>query len=380
MFCDDQYLAIRRAGGVHYQNVGATYARRLEQKATDCESYRFIPNYRQGGIDFKDDFLIEYARKCQSLSSDLQMANHKNGLNNMLTAYHGESQNSSQRVCIKMECQDEERFSDPKLHSFLKLLRNLKEITAEANFVELARELYEKSSKDLEDDILLTNLLQVKTLKPCLDMVWENVVPKDVKIIELFKLGMLQKLPGLPPTFPSITKAVGSLDPAVVDKLVEEGTDIEVLDWEPGNTVSAGLENFALVVADNVLHLQKNIRSTLKCILNSLRDGCFFLVHEVTSNFHIAALLDGVSGKRLKDFCDLNERTSTIYCDTAKWKTIFKEEGLEVICEVSDNLLSSLFLLRKQTVETLEKQTFLDLTGVTFDWVDLLKDKAGRDK
>ena len=413
------------------------YVSRTQQKPPEHQVYKFVPNIRQldsrqlachqiparqcaerqtglpnpdgrrfdppqidvrnDDMDTRETMLAVYAKLCETLTSHLTWTEYKNGINGIPVS-NGEmhncnegrtdltvdnkrnSENSHKVVCSgETEQPDTRRFSDTKQHSFLCLLREIEKTSKEIKFVELAKEVFETNSKDLNSDILLSNLQQMEFLKPCLDIVCSNLSSKNIRVLEICKAEMSKKCQECIPPFVSMTRCVATMDTGLVDQMTEDAPNIEIIDWEPGNKVPEPMVKFNLIVCDNVLRKQANLRIALKGVSEVLNEGGFVLIQEVTSEFRMGTLLDAVNstGNTPKDIDDKDERSSGIYCDVATWRKIFSEEGLEIICEVSDVMLMSLFLLRKQKTNTVEKQDYLDLTtGEKFDWLNQLKSKV----
>ena len=346
----------------------------------------------------KEATLAEYASVCQKMTSFLTTQDDGN-VTKGITILNGEIHHDNVEalsVILDRKPTSESRyiaksndmlqqpgvhtFLDPKQHSFLGKLREMAELSKSVNSVHPAMQMVEKDAMDLNSDVLLSNLQRVEFLKPCFDIVCSNVSSKNIRCLELGKAGLSKKCQELLPPFLSMTKCAATVDDELVEQMTETAPDIEIINWKPVDKVPESLVGFNLVVCDNVLRKQANLRTALKGVSDVLNEGGFVLIQEVTSDFQMANLLDALDNTDnniTTHNADREERSQGIYCDTVKWRKLFSESGFELICEVTDVMLMSLFLLRKRNTSGVERQTFLELTkGDTFDWLSQLKTKV----
>ena len=427
MYCEG--LGIRRAGGVHMHGVVMPYVARTQQQKATHEIYKFVPDTRHlqypqstcrrtapndhgaeqgngpvmpGGErlgheddeDAKEETLAEYASACKTMAAlitnrvESSMSNPKPIVNGEIhmtnvgeTKVFLDKKRSSEKIYIP-EDNDRERwtstFSDAKKHSFLGKLREMTELSKTEKCTKPSSEEVDSQSLDLRSDILLSNLQQTEFLKPCLDIVCSNVSVKNVRALEIGKIGLSKKCKYLLPPFLSMTNCVATRDADVIEQLSDTAPDVEIIDWSPANGKSKSMTQFNLVCADNVLRKQENLKTALQGVADILSDGGFLLIQEVTSDFKMATLLDAMNSADNKAAThSVDARSQGFYCDTVKWRKLFSESGFELICEVKDAMLMSLFLLRKRNANSVEKQTFLELMkGETFDWLSELKVKV----
>ena len=318
--------------------------------------------------------MYKYAEVCRTvLSSGL-----KNGIRDLLGETISHSENTkAESSDLDTDLQKwQKESSGLKDQALLEVLNAITAVSNENESKEKFRDILKSKAEDLQCDMLLGNLLQASILRPCIDIIKENTTSKTLKVIEITKTNWSDNLR----EFVSMTQqsaryTVATVDPDLRERVSVKGTVKEVINWEPGCKVPENMGTYDLIVANNILRKSGNIREALTSMQRVLDDDGFMLVHEVTTNFHTTAILDEVWKVTCLKYNDLNERTCSLYCDASKWRQILSEEGMEVIQEFSDNLLSSLFLLRKRSTNQVEKQTVLDVTDHTCTWVEELKTK-----
>ena len=368
---------IRRAGGVHIHGLTTTLARRSEQKAATHEAFKFIPYTHSLVKSSENEAVYKYAEVCRTvLSSGL-----KNGIRDFLGETISHSENTkAESSDLDTDLQKwQKESSGLKDQALLEVLNAITAVSNESESKEKIRDILKSKAEDLQCDMLLGNLLQASILRPCLDIIKENTTSKTLKVIEITKTNWSDNLREfVSMTQPSARYTVATVDQDLRERVSVKGTVKEVINWEPGCKVSENMGTYDLIVANNILRKSGNIREALTSMQSVLDDDGFMLVHEVTTNFHTTAILDDVWKVTCLKYNDLNERTCSLYCDASKWRQIFSEEGIDVIQEFSDNLLSSLFLLRKRSTNQVEKQTVLDVTDHTCTWVEELKTKIAQ--
>ena len=103
--------------------------------------------------------------------------------------------------------------------------------------------------------------------------------------------------------------------------------------------------NTDIIVSSNALHQMPNITDALLKMTKSLKTGGFAVIREVTKNFLIPLMLEGLT----KEFVctDKEERTLGPFCDETTWINHFRNAGLDVVSKKSDAIFSTIFLCRK---------------------------------
>lgn len=369
----------RVTGGVHIYDVGCTLAQRVEQKTATHESFQFVPYSSSLSLTEQDLALVKYSERCLSVSA----AEFLKATNNGFT----KSRHFSEKLLTSGQTHDasediiafQENLPDAKQESScLASLLAINKVDHNEKYDDSVTEILKTNKTGFEFDILLSNLLQAKFLVPALGIFTENVRMQNAKCVEISEEKATK-------TIQNLTSSNILLKPKYYVALVDsKGTDNDAESEPPEDTIPWDLEqkapviiaNAQLVIANNVIRKHQNIKHCISSILDILAEEGFILIHEVTTNFQIAACLDNIYCDNVTDYQDLDDRTCSIYCNAPKWKNIFEEEGLEVIYEVSDNLLSSLFLLRRKVTNVTEKQTVIDVNDTDCVWVEDLKGRV----
>ena len=330
------------------------------------ESYQFVPYERSLSLKAHEQSLLEYTKACKTLA----LAGGKKQFGDKLVEMIPFCEDTLDEV-ITGSPSTEKYFKDPKSHSFLQVLSSVFDITKDED--KNISDILASKVEDLQSDALLGNLLQVEYLKPCVDIVKENAAVRNLRVLEIYRAGMSDQIFKLLTADPhrSTSYSVATRDQAVIEQLSMGETVKEVVKWEPG--FKTPVDKFSLVVANNTVRRSKSIRKTLRGMSEILTEGGFLLIQEVTTNFYMVAPLDGIVDSSTQAYEDLDKRTCSIYCNQSTWRQVLAEEGFDIIYEVSDNLLSSLFLLKRNITHLTATPIVLDVTQLSCAWVDDLK-------
>ncbi|OWF51822.1 Fatty acid synthase [Mizuhopecten yessoensis] len=213
----------------------------------------------------------------------------------------------------------------------------------------------EAFGSDMEKDQLLNHMTNKAVLNPCLDIVSENLSAGALSVLEVKNIDNIfgEKLRGH------------------LQQTQRGAVSFHQVDWTLGEA-SKPDDPFQLVVIDDFLHGQPDIAESLRKVSAMVAADGYLLLLEVTHNFHIQAMLDGLmkSCLNVKD-----ERTLGWYCSPPKWQELFKMADLEIIVEKADSLLYTLYLLKKRTKSDPKRQTVVHVDHLNFSWLDDLKTK-----
>ena len=365
----------RIGGGVVLRNVQTNMARRTEPKPGVHESFKFFPYIHSANIPGQDKRLMEYTEQCKAVAASVlrnavkrNIFKNSNIIEKLKAANY---QNSNDKMCTRDSIQD------GKAKTCLDVLQKMAHVClGDINSTENT-DITDTEQQVLASDILLGNLLQTITLKPCFDIVVENTSGKKTKIVEICTPNCSERIheEARSNTMLRSSYHCATTDVETFNQSHQDNDSLEAVAWAIGHKVPDQLKNANLVIANSTIRKQINVNDALSDIKEMLSEDGFVLLHEVTKNFHIAAPLDGLYSRSVPDFVDLKNRTCGSYCDAETWIKIFQEEGFELIYKVSDNLLSTLFLFRKRVTNAVEKQTVIDITCNRCDWVEEVKNK-----
>ncbi|XP_060068605.1 fatty acid synthase-like [Ylistrum balloti] len=213
----------------------------------------------------------------------------------------------------------------------------------------------EAFGSDMERDQLLNHMTNKVVLNPCLDIVSENVLSRTLHVLEVKDLGNI----------------FGDKVRGHLQQTQRGAVSFQQVDWKlEGPSKSEDL--FQLVVLDDFLHGQPDIMESLRKVSALVAADGFLILLEVTHNFHIQAMLDGLMKP---SFNVKDERTLGWYCSPSRWQELFRLADFEIVVERTDDLLYTLYLLKKKTEADPKRQTVVHIDDLNFSWLDDLKAK-----
>ncbi|KAH3871939.1 hypothetical protein DPMN_035154, partial [Dreissena polymorpha] len=358
----DLYGDTCSSGGVVIQNLHASSApRRHDYHTPVLESYTFIPNIGYTPVSTSQS-LDQYVAACSRYA--------RSGLLKILDSCQGNGK-------IIRQFLESEPFHDEQLGtesslseqgSLFSVLQQIFDSSpgSDQSFPSHLDSIVKANQDILKTDQVFTQLLEPKTLKPCLDLVVENIPTLNLRIMEVSGSTILQRAMKLLSTHPTLQT---TFTIASHDSIKEELEGIEYMKWSPDEKPTGGKRSH-LVIMDNVLHNQHNFETSLRNVQESLEDGGFVLIQEHTKEFHLAFVLEKFDDILYEN--DIEGRSCGIYCSAEKWRNVFSENCMDVVFERSDSI-SSLFLLRKCNQSKVTVQRVLNVSEMNFSWVDELK-------
>ncbi|ESO84944.1 hypothetical protein LOTGIDRAFT_235996 [Lottia gigantea] len=327
----DKILDICYAGGVRIHGLHATVApRRHQQNSPTIEEYKFIPYIENVKDTFSKD-LQEYGKYYSKLK---------------------------EKYCQNPHC------------GLSQVLQKIFTTSLSSNFSENVNNILHAFQIELASDQLLNCLAQSRVLKPCLDIVLENMTTRKLKIVEIdaSKSNLHHNIMGQLNTQPMVTLdyTTGETSQTDTTELESKGVKSVLFDFQ-----KPSMTDMSLVVANNVLHKQSSIADALTSITNCVCENGFILIKEITQNFPLALSLDALY-RTLPKVSD--QRTCGLYLNDSDWIKEFEKLNLSLVCQKSDGFMSTLFLLRKPG-KVSENQTIMNVDDLECNWVEELKTK-----
>ena len=370
----DDDTKIREAGGVYFKDLIAAVVRRKAGREPTHEAYTFISYSQLVSID--EDEVGKYT-DVSDLASYILSILIEQGL--PLDDKLKRSVTIDRAACSKYEGEANEHAlcnSTKEQHNYLNFLKNINAVVEDKDFKEKMTYLINSQLKDERLDLLLENLLQTKYLKLCIDIVTENIHSLNLRVAGIGNVGMIDSVNELinAQSFFHSSCTIVSDVPQAND--VEQGLKYQdVVVWTPEKSIPDVLQRSHLVVVNHALRKYRNLSKALAGLSDLLDDGGYLLIQEVTANFHIAVFEVNAWQSTESYFDDLDRRTCSIYCDANTWKQYFAEEGFIVVQEISDNFLTSLFLVKKRVQNSTELPAILTITENDFGWMEELQSK-----
>ncbi|XP_041363356.1 fatty acid synthase-like [Gigantopelta aegis] len=366
----DSCLRTCVAGGVEMMDLHATVApRRQHQTSPTLEQFTFVP-YTHNLLSSMEPSIQEYAKDCSNVAASYLKSLTLNTTGCVPNKEYLSSVVADGEV-PSVSAERVAEFADKPRCGLMQVFKKILSVPVSENFSENVHNILEAFHPELESDQLLSYLSQPPVLKPCLDVVLENCMTKKLKVTELgARRGGLFKsiIPQM------ISQPLLQLDFAVLDD--SESADFtsagcKYIHWNKSDNVPAVIGHSHLVVMKNHLHEHSDIPSILQNISTSLPKTSFLLVQEVTHNFQIALMLEALGS----DLPTVGPgRSCACYLGEEQWVKLFEQSGFEIVCQKSDGVVSTLFLLRKR-VELCDKQTLVSVDDFECGWVDDVKEK-----
>jgi fatty acid synthase len=360
----DNDLDICQSGCVEILGLHATVApRRHHHEQLSLEEFHFIPNMEEN-MSTNDNSLQEYLRNCESVIS-VSLRKLLSGAEKVPNRQTLEKLVAS----VTSYCSNLDQYSDQPDCSLARVIQDTfcQDCASLSNVANSMKNFH----GDLKNDWLLGNMFKERLLKPCLDLVLENLTQTKLKVVEISQCGHIcDKVVPLLNSQPLVTVdyhiACPDTDAFSQAELEDFGAQCHA--WSFKNSSENGIGKANLVIADNIISRQTDIQDSLNQISTILKEGGFLLLHEYTSNFLLPSILFNLAGDTNAD----SSRTCGIFSDSQTWHSFLESEGFEIVCQKSDGLLGTLFLCRLQTTTNLNV-TRVCVNDLSFDWVETLK-------
>ncbi|XP_062589750.1 fatty acid synthase-like [Saccostrea cucullata] len=340
------------SGGVTIHGLHASTAPRRQQqhKPPTLERYEFVPYITDSYVN-QSPSLTSYAAMCRHYALQ-SLKNLQQSTNSVI------NQDTLQNILSQLseECQlsVEEVFPYEASTSLLGLLKQ------------------QIKTKDIQKDRLLRNLSQPDVLKPALDIVIENCTSSCLNVLEVeaedscfyrdvYPMMMSHPMMNICYRATGCTEGISQEEKDLYNLLPEQ--------WNISNA-PPNIKPCNLIILQNVLHKQSNLKQTLQNTVDALDEDGFLLIQEVTDNFPIMLAVLCLQEK-LPKIEDSDKRTDYCFCNEDKWNQRFKEMGLSLIYKRSDGIMSSLFLLRK--VKPTVPISVIDVSCYSCTWFEDMK-------
>ncbi|KAJ8049572.1 Fatty acid synthase [Holothuria leucospilota] len=369
----DTVLGTCCSGGVEIEGLYIAMLQKRKMKETvTLESLEFVP-YGKGSIPLPSD-VQEYGKICKEyLSIVLRNIPYKNSMEDL----NARGPNNFEENDFKARLTPYLSYDDC---GYSKVLHEIGKVERGNDFLKTALDIIDSHALEIVHDKLLSHLLKSHSFKNMLDVVWENSNTRKVKVVEIgARFGGLFNF--VAPCM--MSQPLLELDLTATDTHVEKlfnafENQLEVFkvktDFLDINRESIDLEAKNLVVVRGLAQQSKNIKKTLQNIYSILIDGGFLLLHEITSNSD--TLIDCYEitlGVLYNVSCDTVSK-SCLAC--ADWEDVIQDTGFELIQQISDDALSTLFLCRKRKLDATENNAIIiSVSGKDFNWVEDVKNE-----
>ena len=341
----DRDLDVCQSGAVEILGLHATVAPRRQQAQAPptLEHFKFVP-YSQHSVSDTDSELKSYTQATLAFTKSSLESIFSNGVK-------GSVPNTKLFRQVMNEINSDNSDEESDSHPLIDMFREMFSLEHNDQFFANATNIKKTFQEKLKDDILLGNIFNPKILKPCLDVVLENSQSMTkIKIVELYtgnEFSLHSKVIPLLNSQPMLnidyTVARTNLDR--LNQAEIEGLDVKMVAYDflkSSASPPSQLNNADLIILNNVLHKKQDISELLQNLQSLLKSSGFLLVTKPTTNHAVPLMIEGIDS-------DLEEFTGRFlgpFFSEEDLKEQVSSNGLQVISEISDGLLSSMYLVR----------------------------------
>ncbi|CAM5096781.1 unnamed protein product [Natator depressus] len=342
------------AGGVRISGLHATAAprRQQEQRPPTLEKFCFVP-YVESDCLSSEAHLCAHLEHCKGLICKLQEK----------VAFHG----------VKLAIPGLETVG--ALGETVSMQKGLFHILAEICRLELNGNLYSELEQivtrekvHLQDDPLLSALLDSPELKACVDIALENITSHRMKIVEalagdgrLFSrvTGLLNTQPMLQLDYTATDRAPETLP---VDESQLQETGVSIAQWDPISPPPGHLTSADLLVCNCSVSIFENPAEILSNLAATVKEGGFVLLH---------TLLKGETLGEIISFLTTPDLQQRGLLAQAEWEDLFSKTLLNLVAVKRSFFGSAIFLCRQQASAKIP--IFLPVEETHYKWVESLK-------
>lgn len=371
----DQVINVCLSGGVEMKGLKASMAPRrpAQQSAPVLEEYHFVPFTEKrclNGREKTEPLLKQYTELCTDyiIQKCKQLVTQGEAFlpNPALLADIAKRPMKLANIDQKVDGFLKQTFLNVTL---LKVLSSIFATKVDTNFKTNVENLLEQGVPALHDDSLLGALQQSRILKTVLDLVQENITSRKIKIVEAGAVhGNLYTkfVPLLNSQL--LTQVDCTVTDAAPDRLSNQDLEtysVKSSKWDfVVDVAPRGADEAHLVFASGVLASNINeMNSCLQNLMTAVKEGGFALLLERTEDCMAAQFLDAIR----------EVQKPTVKRDILL--KAFQTEGLELVAEKGDGILSTMFLLRKVKSTDTKISVIMIEEDKYENWVDKVKQK-----
>ncbi|XP_055874982.1 fatty acid synthase-like [Biomphalaria glabrata] len=366
----DRVLDITVCGGVEIKGLHASVApKRGQQLPPTVEEYRFIP-YTESDKTVPPA-LEQYTTDCLNyvLHSLKRLVDEDQAGTLLNKTVLSDVVNNIKPTADS----DLQKFLSQPNSGLAQALHKIFTLPA-TNLKENVHNIVQSLHSELLSDRLLSSLSSPEVLKSCVDIVIDNVMTSRVTVFEAgaAQSSLYRKVIPIIKSQPLLNVTYTAADKNPLDKEAKN-LGVKHSQWDINTSTSVPPGQVHLLVLKNVLHKQTNISATFETVSGMVLPDGFILVEEVTRNFPLYLALEAISGKLQDNSSDVC-RVCGCYLSEGSWVEVFSKHGYEVVFRKSDNLLSTLFLLRKRK-QLITPPTLFSIDDLQCSWLEDLKSK-----
>ena len=374
-------------GGVKLQGLHTATSVRQVSTAVVTEEAKFLPYYDPKLAAMKSSFvntkelslekevnLENYAAYCSKLALRIigKIANSQSAaegkipnkeLLEELSRKNAGNENGTMTIDEYLANQD---------CGIMQCLDKIDSLPESQNYVENLKNILEALEEDIRRDVLMTNLIGGYFLKHCLDLVNENCREKNLRVLALSRRQFSDVSDRLTLTLegdPMLNNVISNSlhdDESLLGKLI---TDQSLL--------ADNAEPYHMIIVDGVVSESKSLTDVLSQVASAVTTNGFVLIKEMTHNLNVSHLLQRLF-KECTSQSDSDKRDFGSFLKKESWEKLFlQSSNFALVSSCTDDVMSSMFLLRKISSETsLEQQTIAHIDSKNnFEWLPALQEK-----
>ena len=374
-------------GGVKLQGLHTATSVRQVSSAVVTEEARFFPYLeakpaamtsspvQMKGASVKIEFDLEkYAADCSRIASKIiqKMANSESVAENKIPNKELLAECSRKIAGNESGTVNVDKYLTNDHCGIMQCLDKIDSLPESQNYAENLKNVLEALEEDSKKDILITNLIGGNYLKYCLDIVNENCKEKNLRLLTLSRQQFSDVTDRLTLTFegdPTLNSMISRSEDDDGSLLTKLMTDQPL--------VADNAELYHMIIVDGVLSECKTLTSALFKLASAVTTYGFVLIKEPTHNLNVAHLLQRLF-KDCTNQSDSANRDFGSFLNKGSWEKLFLQSlNFVLVSSCTDDVMSSMFLLRKLPTETpVDLQTVVHIDSKNnFDWLPALQEK-----
>ncbi|XP_039082547.1 fatty acid synthase [Hyaena hyaena] len=344
------------AGGILLSGLHAEVAprRQQEQFVPILEKFCFTP-YTEQGLLAGDPALQEALQMCRGLALALQTRVAQQGLKMAVPGLDGAPAPAPQ---------------EPPQQGLPRLLAAACQLQLNGSLPLELGQLLKQQRPLLQDDPLLTGLLDSPALKACVDTALENTTSLKMKVVEVLAGDghLYSRIPALLNTQPMLQLDYIATDrhtqalEAVQATLQEHG--IAQSQWDPLGSAPSHLGMADLLVCNCAVASLGDPATAIGNMRAALKEGGFLLLHVLLKGHPLGETVAFLT-------CPEPQRGQQSLLSQDQWESLLARASLCLVAQKRSFYGSVLFLCRRPLLR--DSPVFLPVEDTTFQWVDSLK-------
>ncbi|KAM3843635.1 fatty acid synthase [Vipera latastei] len=352
----DRCLDTITGGAVQISGLHSTTAPRRQQEQIPpiLEKFCFVP-YVESGCLASDAKLQSSFEHCKVLTQKLQKKIAKHGVKIAIPGLET-LMNSTQ--------------TEVEQKGLAHILAEICRLELNGNLYSELEQVVAREKLHLQEDSLLSGLLDYAELKTCVDVVLENTTSHKMKIVETLAGDghLFSRVTSILNTQPMLQLDYTATD-RVLENLASHENDLQEIgasleQWDPASPPPGSLMNADLLVCNCSLNALSKPAETLSNMAATVKDGGFILLHTLLKGETLGEIVAFLTSPELQDKPGL--------LNQVEWEDLFKKANLNLVAVKRSAFGAAIFLCRRPLPT--KKPIFLPVDETDYKWVESLKE------